>query len=72
MSQEMRGSEKMKTRCQTMASLTPEEITQVAGGFSFGGFYVPSWMIRGIPVDIYKSGMQTPQLNELNMNQQQF
>ena len=55
-----------------MASLTPEEITQVAGGFSFGGFNLSSWWIRGIPADIYKSGFQQPQVNEMNLNQQQF
>lgn len=57
MSHEMSGSEKLKAECQTMASLTPEEISQIAGGLS--GFSVanfntfPSWLIRGIPVDIY-------------------
>lgn len=50
MSQPMSGSTKLKERCQTMASLTPEEITQVAGGFSFGGFNLSSWWIRGIPL----------------------
>lgn len=38
MSHPLSGSEKLKEKCQSMASLTPEEITQVAGGFSFGGF----------------------------------
>ena len=60
MSHEMSGSEKLKAECQTMASLTPEEISQIAGGLSslsssstvnFNTF--PSWLIRGIPVDIY-------------------
>lgn len=72
MSQPMSGSAKLKERCQTMASLTPEEITQVAGGFSFGGFNLSSWWIRGVPADIYKSGFQQPQVNEMNLNQQQF
>ncbi|MER0214739.1 MAG: hypothetical protein DU481_00790 [Nitrosomonas sp.] len=56
MSHEMSGSEKMKAECQTMASLTPEEISQIAGGLSgFGAVNFntfPSWLIRGIPVDI--------------------
>ena len=57
MSHEMSGSEKLKAECQTMANLTPEEISQIAGGLSglsaanFNTF--PSWLIRGIPVDIY-------------------
>ncbi|NBQ70949.1 MAG: hypothetical protein EBU46_19810 [Nitrosomonadaceae bacterium] len=53
----MSGSEKLKAECQTMASLTPEEISQIAGGlsgFSAANFNTfPSWLIRGIPVDIY-------------------
>ena len=62
MSHEMSGSEKLKAECQTMASLTmasltPEEISQIAGGlsgFSAANFNTfPSWLIRGIPVDIY-------------------
>ena len=57
MSHEMSGSEKLKAECQTMASLTPEEISQIAGGLSgFGAVNFntfPSWLIRGIPVDIY-------------------
>lgn len=57
MSHEMSGSEKLKAECQTMSSLTPEEISQIAGGlsgFSAANFNTfPSWLIRGIPVDIY-------------------
>jgi hypothetical protein len=34
MSHEMSGSEKLKAECQTMASLTPEEISQIASGLS--------------------------------------
>ncbi|MBK7352300.1 MAG: hypothetical protein IPI97_10375 [Nitrosomonas sp.] len=72
MSHPLSGSEKLKEKCQSMASLTPEEITQVAGGFSFGGFNLSSWWIRGIPADIYKSGLQQLQVNEMNVDQQQF
>lgn len=57
MSHEMSGSEKLKAQCQTMTSLTPEEISQIAGGLysvnSFNLSTIPSWLIRGIPVDIY-------------------
>ncbi|MBX3639103.1 MAG: hypothetical protein KF888_01135 [Nitrosomonas sp.] len=72
MSQEMSGSEKLKVKCQTIASLTPEEIAQVAGGASFGGTIIPTWLIRGIPVDRYVFNSQQLQMNELNINQQQF
>lgn len=57
MSHEMSGSEKLKAECQTMASLTPEEISQIAGGLSgFGAVNFntfPSWMIKGIPFDVH-------------------
>ncbi len=72
MTQEMRGSEKMKATCQTMASLTPEQIAQVAGGFSWSGSIAPYWLINGIPFDPHFIKFQPLQLNESQINQQLF
>ncbi len=72
MSQEIRGSEKLKATCQTMASLTPEQIAQVAGGFSLSGHISPYWLINGIPFDPHFINFQPLQLNEFNINQQLF
>ncbi len=48
MSHEKSGSEKLKTKCRTMASLTPEQIAQVAGGYwQLQSFH----LINGIPWD---------------------
>ncbi len=63
MSQEMRGSEKLKAKCRTMASLTSEEIAQIAGG------HIPNPDFR-IPVSgninifpgIFINGMPPPDL----------
>ncbi len=51
MSQEISGSEKLKDKCQTIASLTPEEIAEVAGGLTLN---LQGWWIRGIPADIFR------------------
>ena len=56
MSHETSGSAKLKEKCQTIASLTPEEIGHVAGG----AWGLQTWMIRGIPADIFR--MVQPQL----------
>ncbi len=58
MSHEICGSEKLKEKCQTIASLTPEEIGAVAGGYSG---LLQTWMIRGIPADIFRM-VQQPQV----------
>jgi hypothetical protein len=50
MSHECSGSEKLKEKCQTIASLSAEEIAQVAGGYEF-----KYWWIRGVPADIFKA-----------------
>ncbi len=73
MSQEMSGSEKLKAKCQTMASLTPEEIAQVAGGYALAlqnplikipGLGGP--IINGMPgPDIFRSGLLIQNLNHL-------
>ena len=55
MSHEISGSAKMKEKCQTIASLTPEEISAVAGGLSIS---LQTWMIRGIPADIFRMAQQ--------------
>jgi hypothetical protein len=48
-----RGSDKLKAACTSMATLTPEQISQVAGGVSLsqvaGYTLVPGWWIRGQP-----------------------
>jgi hypothetical protein len=63
MSHEISGSDKLKAKCQTLASLSAEEINQIAGGGVYGGSY-PFWLIRGIPVDIYRVAFQ-PQVVEV-------
>jgi hypothetical protein len=46
MSEKVRGSDKLKETCETMAGLTAEDINQVAGGVN--SLY-ETWWIRGIP-----------------------
>jgi hypothetical protein len=46
MSDKLRGSEKLRVTCETMASLTAEDINQVAGGAD--SLYA-TWWIRGTP-----------------------
>jgi hypothetical protein len=58
MKKEMRGSEKVRGLCENFTRLTPEQIAEVAGG----GLFIESWMIRGIPADIYKSPVNNPVL----------
>lgn len=67
MSQKMSGSEKLKATCQTMANLSPEEISQIAGGASGYGSFLDHWMIKGIPnpIDFYR-GID---INRLDLNQ---
>ncbi len=54
MSHEMSGSEKLKVQCQTMASLTPEEISQIAGAglqldlFHFFPNGIPAFWLKPI------------------------
>jgi len=48
MSDDIRGSDKLKTSCFTLSTLTPEELEVVAGGYSISnGFYYV--FPRGIP-----------------------
>jgi hypothetical protein len=56
MSHAISGSDKLKANCQTLASLSTEEINQIAGG-AFG-INLQTWMIRGIPADIYRAAFQ--------------
>jgi hypothetical protein len=43
--QSTRGSDKLKAACTSVATLTPQQISQVAGGVSL----TPIWWIRGTP-----------------------
>lgn len=45
------GSSKLKERCATIASLTPDDVNCVAGGYNSLDF---EWWIRGVPADIFR------------------
>jgi hypothetical protein len=45
--QPTRGSDKLKAHCASIATLTPAQISQVAGGMS--STLAPVWWIRGTP-----------------------
>ena len=60
MSEQKRGSDKLRACCESLATLTPEEIHRVAGGgvsvqttfaVSAANLRIPDWLIRGTPVD---------------------
>lgn len=57
MAQNTSGSGKLKQRCATIASLTPEDINQVAGGYSS---LLAGWWIRGVPADIFRFANNQP------------
>jgi hypothetical protein len=60
MSDDIRGSDKLKTSCSTLSTLTPEELEAVAGGYSLSnGFYYV--FPRGIPwPELFKQDSMSP------------
>lgn len=60
------GSSKLKERCATIASLTPDDVNCVAGGYNSLDF---EWWIRGVPADIFRFTNNQPVTPQVAVDQ---